>query len=66
MHRKLTALTNQGAATLIRSMRLAKAKELLSGKTMNVNEVAFAIGFDDPKYFSRVFNEEFGISPSKI
>lgn len=64
LHRKLTALTNQNATHFIRSIRLAKAKELLQKGDMNVSEVAFAVGFDDPKYFSRIFTREFGISPS--
>ena len=66
LHRKLAALTGKGPAALIRSMRLARAKELLLKREMNVSEVAFEVGFDDPKYFSRVFTEEFGIPPSKI
>ncbi len=66
LHRKLTALTTKNATVFIRSIRLAKAKELLSDKTMNVSEVAYAVGFDDPKYFSRVFAEQFGVAPSKI
>ena len=66
LHRKLTALTGQSAAHLIRSMRLARAKELLLMKEKNVSEVAWEVGFDDPKYFSRIFTEEFGVPPSKI
>jgi signal transduction histidine kinase/DNA-binding response OmpR family regulator/ligand-binding sensor domain-containing protein len=66
LHRKLTALTNKNATLFIRTIRLAKAKELLLEKAMNVSEVAWAVGFDDPKYFSRVFAEEFGVPPSKI
>jgi AraC-like DNA-binding protein len=45
---------------------LAKAKELLLAKEMNISEVAYAVGFDDPKYFSRAFMEQFGIAPSKL
>jgi AraC-like DNA-binding protein len=66
LHRKLTALTNQNASTYLRSVRLARAKELLLAGEKNVSEVAYAVGFDDPKYFSRVFTEEFGVPPSKI
>ncbi|MCB0535593.1 MAG: helix-turn-helix domain-containing protein, partial [Saprospiraceae bacterium] len=66
LHRKLAALTDQNASALIRSMRLAKAKELLLAGEKNVSEVAYATGFDDPKYFSRVFAKEFGVPPSKI
>ena len=66
LHRKLTALTGKNATLFIRSLRLTRAKELLTAKTMNVSEVAYEVGFDDPKYFSRVFAEEFGVAPSKI
>ena len=66
LHRKLSALTGKNATLFIRSIRLAKAKELLRDKTMTVSEVAYAVGFNDPKYFSRVFSEEFGVSPSKF
>ncbi len=66
LHRKLTALTNQNTSRFIRAIRLAKAKELLAKGDMNVTEVAFAVGFDDPKYFSRVFTKEFGVPPSNL
>ncbi|MFN0036679.1 MAG: ATP-binding protein, partial [Saprospiraceae bacterium] len=65
LHRKLTALTGKNATLFIRSVRLAKAKELLSKKEKTVSEVAYEVGFDDPKYFSRVFAEEYGVAPSK-
>jgi transcriptional regulator GlxA family with amidase domain len=42
---------------------LRKAQELLTDSALNVAEVAYAVGFEDPKYFSRVFSEEFGVSP---
>ncbi len=66
LHRKLTALTGKNATQFIRAIRLARAMELLKTGDMNVSEVAYAVGFDDPKYFSRVFGEEFGMPPSKI
>ncbi len=66
LHRKLAALTGQPPSALIRDMRLAKAKELLQTQKMNVSETAYQVGFDDPKYFSRVFKKAFGLPPSKI
>ncbi len=66
LHRKLTALTGKNATLFTRSIRLAQAKSLLQGKTMNVSEAAYQVGFDDPKYFSRVFKEEFGVRPSEV
>ncbi len=66
LHRKLTALTGKNATLFIRSVRLAKGKALLQEENMTVSEVAYAVGFTDPKYFSRVFSNEFGLPPSKI
>jgi AraC-like DNA-binding protein len=33
---------------------------------MNISEVAYAVGFNDPRFFTRVFSEEFGMSPSAL
>jgi signal transduction histidine kinase/DNA-binding response OmpR family regulator/ligand-binding sensor domain-containing protein len=66
LHRKLTALTDQAPSALIREVRLAKAKSLLESSPMNVSEVAYTTGFDDPKYFSRVFKKAYGMPPSKV
>lgn len=65
LHRKITALTGKSTSIYLRSLRLQKAKELLRHQELNVSEVAFAVGFSDPNYFTRTFTEEFGISPSK-
>ena len=50
----------------IRNYRLNMAKELLSSKTgnRNITEIAYAVGFNDPKYFTRCFTKMFGVSPS--
>ena len=50
----------------IRNYRLNMAKELLSSKTgnRNITEIAYAVGFNDPKYFTRCFTKMFGTSPS--
>lgn len=50
----------------IRNYRLNMAKEMLSSKTgnRNITEIAYAVGFNDPKYFTRCFTKMFGVSPS--
>ena len=54
------------AGQFIRNYRLNMAKELFSSKTgnRNVTEIAYAVGFNDPKYFTRCFTKMFGVSPS--
>lgn len=63
LFRKLKALTGKSTALYIRSIRLAKAKELLSSSDKTVSEIAYEVGFSDPAYFSRCFSEEFGRPP---
>ena len=50
----------------IRNYRLNMAKEMLSSKTgnRNITEIAYAVGFNDPKYFTRCFTKLFGTNPS--
>lgn len=66
VNRKLKALTGKTGNTLVRSIRLQRAKKLLLNKEMNVSEVAYSVGFNDPNYFSRAFSAEFGISPGEF
>jgi AraC-like DNA-binding protein len=66
LYRKLMALTDQPLTLFIRDIRLQKARLLLQTTRMNVSEVAYECGFDDPKYFSRVFSEVFGTPPSAL
>lgn len=50
--------------SLVAKLRIEKAKELLRDPRNNVADIALATGFEDPSYFSRVFREIEGISPS--
>lgn len=66
MHRKLSAITGQSAGEFLRNYRLDRAMELLRDKAGNVSEVAWRVGFGNPKYFSTSFKERFGVSPSEV
>jgi CheY-like chemotaxis protein len=65
LHKKVKALTGMSASIFIRHVRLTKARELLTSSEMNVSEVSYAVGYHDPKYFSRVYTEKFGEPPSR-
>jgi transcriptional regulator GlxA family with amidase domain len=66
LYRKTMALTGMSVIPYLRALRLQKAEELLKHSTLSVAEVAYAVGFDNPRYFSRVFSEEKGVSPSSF
>lgn len=65
LYNKILALTGKTPTEFIRIMRLKRGAQLLGKSQLNVGEVAFKVGFNDPKYFSRYFKEEFGVSPSE-
>jgi len=64
VHRKIKALTGMSTSIYRRHIRLQKAKELLASTELSVSEIAYRTGFKTPIYFSQVFKEAFGESPS--
>ena len=65
LHKKLDTLVGQSASRFIRGFRLSKAKEMLEkAGGRNISEIAYAVGFNDPKYFTRCFTKHFGVNPS--
>ncbi|WP_297100667.1 ATP-binding protein [uncultured Draconibacterium sp.] len=66
LYRKFKALTNQSVARYIRSLRMQKAKQLLSSSSMNITEVGYEVGMKSLSTFSQVFKEEFGESPREF
>ena len=65
LHKKLTAIAAVSANDFITSIRLKKSALLLMEGKMNISEIAFSLGFNDPKYFSRCFKKQFGKPPKE-
>ncbi|MEM9830912.1 MAG: two-component regulator propeller domain-containing protein [Bacteroidota bacterium] len=64
LHLKLKKLVNLSASEFIKTLRIQRAAQLLK-RGSTVSEAAFRVGFKDPSYFSRVFREQFSVSPSE-
>ncbi|MEM6380053.1 MAG: ATP-binding protein, partial [Bacteroidota bacterium] len=65
IYRKLKALTNLSLVHFIRQIRMERSKELLLDPNLNIAEVAYAVGFADPNYFSRIFSDSYQQTPSQ-
>lgn len=63
LNRKLKTITGKTPADFIRTIRLEKAIELLKNGE-SVADVAWAVGFEDSVYFSKVFKKQYGFPPS--
>ena len=64
LYRKLKSVVGLSPCEFIRSVRIKRSVQLLT-KDSNIADVAFAVGFNDSKYFSRCFKREFGVTPTQ-
>lgn len=66
LSKKLNAEAGQPTAQFIRNYRLDIAKKMITENVANRNitEIAYRVGFNDPKYFTRCFTKQYGESPS--
>ena len=64
IYKKLKIITGMSLIEYIRDYKLNKAKQLLETKRYTITEVCYQIGYSDRKYFSKLFKERFGKSPS--
>jgi len=65
LHRKLKSLTGLSPGEFIRSIRMKHSLQMLANNIGNISEIAYSVGFSDPKYFSRCFKNEFGVTPKE-
>lgn len=64
LYKKLLSLTGKTPIEFIRIIRLKRAAQLLRGSQLTISEIAYKVGFNNPKYFTKYFKEEFGVLPS--
>ena len=64
-YRRCKLLTSMAPNELIRTIRLKRAFTLLSTTDMTISEVAYAVGFSSPSYFSRCYRDYFGQTPKE-
>ena len=66
LSKMLNAEAGQPTAQFIRNYRLDIAKKMITENVSNRNitEIAYRVGFNDPKYFTRCFTKQYGVSPS--
>ena len=52
-------------SNLVRHLKIQKALPILLNNNYNISEVAFEVGYNDPKYFTKCFRKELGITPTE-
>lgn len=64
LNRKVKAMTGMTPSDFVRNIKLKYACMMLEHRNAAVSEVAYATGFSSPKYFTKCFKKEFGITPT--
>ena len=62
---KIKAIVGMSPSDFLRSLRMQRAEELIVKSKMNFSQIAFSVGFSDPKYFTKCFKKETGMTPSE-
>ncbi|HYH56912.1 MAG TPA: response regulator, partial [Anseongella sp.] len=65
LYKKLLSLTGKTPIEFIRILRLKRAAQLLDKSQLTISEIAYQVGFNNPKYFTQYFKREFKIPPSR-
>lgn len=65
LNRKVHRLVGMTPMEFMREARMRKACQLLQEGHMAVNDIAYACGFSDPKYFSKCFKQTTGQTPTQ-
>ncbi len=65
LYRKVLSLTGKTPIEFIRSIRLKRAAQLLEKSGKTVAEIAYEVGFNNPRHFTKFFKEEFKVTPSQ-
>ncbi|HEY9542803.1 hybrid sensor histidine kinase/response regulator transcription factor [Prevotella sp.] len=65
MYKKLVAITGTTPSEFIRLIRLKHAEQLLRQSQLSVSEIAYRVGFNNPRYFSKYFIDMYGLTPSQ-
>ena len=66
LHKKMKSLTGLNTTGFVRSVRLKAACRIMDeNKNIRISELAYKVGFNDPKYFSICFKKEFCLQPKE-
>lgn len=65
LYRKIKSLTGMSPVEFTKNIRLKHACRMLTMQAGNVSDIAYSVGFADPKYFTSCFKAAFGVTPTE-
>lgn len=65
LYKRMVSLTGTTPSEYLRAKRIKRAEELIHSDELNISEIAYTVGFNNPRYFSKYFQEAYGLTPSQ-
>lgn len=66
LYKKMVKITGKTSLEFIRVIRMKRAQQLLTESQLQVAEIAYKLGYNSPKIFTKHFKEEFNMNPSEF
>lgn len=65
LYKRMVSLTGTTPSEYLRAKCIKRAEELIHSDELNISEIAYTVGFNNPRYFSKYFQEAYGLTPSQ-
>ena len=67
LYNKLRSITGMHVSAFIRDVRMKEARRMaIENPQLRVSDLAYSVGFHDPRYFATCFKKQFGIQPKEF
>jgi YesN/AraC family two-component response regulator len=66
LHTKIKSLMNMNTSEFINTVRINRAKELMTDSKYTLSEIAYKVGYNDAAYFTRIFKKTTGKTPGEF
>ena len=67
LYNKLRSLTGMNVSSFIRDIRMKEAQRMArQNPNIRISDLAYSVGFQDPKYFATIFKKQFGVTPTEF
>ena len=63
--KKLKSLTGLAPIEFIKEMRVKRAAQLIEAGDLNMTQISYMVGINDPRYFSKCFKQRYGMTPTE-
>ena len=65
LYKRMISLTGITPSEYLRTKRIKFAEHLLRSGDLNISEIAYKVGFNNPRYFTKYFQDAYGVTPSQ-